>query len=509
MEREASPFLDFVEALFRNWVLVVALGVTILAVSTAMAILAKPEYGSEMQFLVQNSRAATVVGAESGSASTVLTPDALEQQVNSQVALLQAGDLMEDLVVYRDQVLAKGKAPASGSLLMAREKQNVEGSLLVTPVRKTNLISVNYSDADPVRAQNTLRYLSGRFLEKQAELRRPAGTYQFFDQQAKQYEASLQQAEAQMVALDNANNISSLEQERALDLQHLTDAQKDESDARAVSQATTAQMAVLYRQEANVPARVRTQESAGSSQESTAALYGQLVNLQNRRTEMLNRFQPTDILVKELDAEIATTKAAIDRISSVHTAQTTEDTNPVHTAIEESLQHNAVEAKAAQAKLAVLAQVEDGYRMRLTHLQEIGLQQDALTRKIQDLKENGAKYMEKRDNSRIDDELDRNKIIDVAIAEAPSFSMQPIKPHRKTNMLLGGVFAIFLPLGLIFVKELGRQTFFRPAELASVSSCPVLATIPDFSVEGSSAKVLGDLKPISRLSSSSFAERQG
>jgi uncharacterized protein involved in exopolysaccharide biosynthesis len=506
MEQEGKSLLDFVEAVFRNGKLVLVTAGLVIAGCVAYAILANPEYGSSMRILVQNSRSNTIIGAGAGETSGIVNPDMLESEVNSEVELLQANDLIEGLVRYRDKDLLGIDPPAEGSVEMARQVQAVQHAIEVTPIRKTNMIEVNFTDKSPVTAQKSLEWLSTHFLNKQAELRRPAGTYHFFETQAEQYEAQLRDAEAKLVAFDRANGVTSLDQEQQLLLQKLSGNTQDAQQTQASLDGEAAKMNQLRAQKSATAPRVQTQVVQNANAMSTEHLESVLADLQNRRIELLTRYKSDDRLVREVDDQIASTRAILDRIETKQAAATTSDANPVMNLINEDMERTDASISADRARLAALNATSRSYQGRLEQLQQMSLQRDALDRQVQELRENVKKFTEKRDDAEIDDQLDKSKIVDVAISEEPTISSLPVRPHRRNIVMLGAVFACFLCGGMVLAKEAVRDTIYAPHELEAASSSPVIATIPELAYNSPSRPALESRKSAHALTATSRPE---
>ena len=506
MEQEGKSLLEFAEAVFRSRWMVLMIGGSILLACVLYALLAKPEYGSTMKVMVQNTRSNTTVGAQSGQATSgALSADEKESQINSQVELLQSNDMLEGLVRYRDETLHGIPFPGEGSLEMAQQTRDVKRRIVVAPIRKSDLIVVNFVDTDPVSAQKSLQWLSTQFLYKNAALRRPAQTYEFFEKQTKQAEGQLHDAELALIAFDRANGITSLDQEQSLVLQKLSDSSKDAESAKAALRGDQARLDDLHRQESTVASRVKTQVKVASNAGSAQQLDTLFTELQNRRLQLLNRFQPGDILVKEVDEQIAATQASMSRIAAKQSAETTEDENPVYTHIQEGLQQTSADVRSGEARLTSITRSARDYSNRLNQLQKFSVEHNVLDRRVQELRQNLKIFSEKRDDAQIDDELDRNRIVDVAIAEEPTISSQPVRPHRLTTIALGFILGCFMALGYVLVKEVTRQTFYYPSELEAALSCPVLATLPNRPLKDLPVRLIGAQPEIQEAEVSSRA----
>jgi uncharacterized protein involved in exopolysaccharide biosynthesis len=420
--------------------------------------------------------------------------DAVEAQINSEVKLLQSTDLMEGLVRYRDQELRGIRPPEEGTIRMAQELLDVEHRLEVNPLRKTNLIEVTFKDADPYYAKKSLKWLSTAFLDKHAELRRPAGAYRFFETKTKELESQVHEAEAALVDFQRANALVSVGQEKVLTLDNLNLVSREINALKADLRESESRLASGRTQVEDVNGRITTQVRNTPNQYSSERLETLLVDLGNRRTQLLTRYLASDRLVKEIDEQIASTQAALTEARTQSTVETTSDNNPIRTTLEEDLRKTKIHADGEAARVRTLEQQAAQLSARLDTLQRIGLDNDSLERRVQDLKQNRDTYAQKRDQADIDDELDRKKIVDVAVAQEPTLSVLPVQPHRMMALVLGVLLASFASLGYVLMIDAFRGSAFTPAELEAMTGCPVLATFPERRLAKSGYIGIGDAR---------------
>jgi capsular polysaccharide biosynthesis protein len=111
-----------------------------------------------------------------------------------------------------------------------------------------------------------------------------------------------------------------------------------------------------------------------------------------------------------------------------------------------------------------------------------------LRQKVTELENNYQLYTQKRDEAQMADAMDADKLLNVAVAQAPTFSITPFRPKPVLNLLLGSFTAMFLASFMVFFAEMGRATIATPRELDRLSRYPLLATVP-FSLHGN-GKVL-------------------
>ena len=124
---------------------------------------------------------------------------------------------------------------------------------------------------------------------------------------------------------------------------------------------------------------------------------------------------------------------------------------------------------------AQLQQYQDG----LKKLESATTEHDDLQRQTKEAEENYQLYAKKREESRIADEMDQQKITNVSIAEAPAVAHIPSTPNRPLNLIVGVLLAAFVGLGCAFSAELFSDSFHTPRQLEAMTGITVLATVPN------------------------------
>jgi capsular polysaccharide biosynthesis protein len=180
-----------------------------------------------------------------------------------------------------------------------------------------------------------------------------------------------------------------------------------------------------------------------------------------------------------VEGQIASTQAAIREANAPKPVETTLDVNPIHFSLEQDLRKAHADSLGQAARASTLTLQANAERARMDQYEKISLDEDALERNVQDLKQNHETYVQKRDEAQIDDRLDQSKIVDISIAQEPTFSRLPVQPHRLLMLGMGSFASLFLALACVFVKDAMRQIAYTPAELEAMCGCPVLATIPE------------------------------
>jgi uncharacterized protein involved in exopolysaccharide biosynthesis len=212
--------------------------------------------------------------------------------------------------------------------------------------------------------------------------------------------------------------------------------------------------------------------------------------LELKRTELLTKYQPTYPLVQEVDKQLAETRASIATEEGKPIKDETTDRNPTYAWVNEELAKAKADDSGLQARAAAIQATVAQYKGKSHELEQKGIQEQDLLRKVKTEEENYLLYQHKREEARMTDALDRTGILNVAIAEQPTTPALPSN-SRWTVLLLGMLLATGVSVGMAFTLEFTNASFRTPSEVLSELNIPVLAAVPQNS-NGFSAKFNGN-----------------
>jgi uncharacterized protein involved in exopolysaccharide biosynthesis len=123
------------------------------------------------------------------------------------------------------------------------------------------------------------------------------------------------------------------------------------------------------------------------------------------------------------------------------------------------------------------AQLHD-LRSKLAATEEKTSRFNSLQHQVSELESNYQIYTQKRDESLMRDAMDQHQLLNVAVAEEPTYSITPARPRPLTDSLLTLLTAMFMACFAVYVVDNRRSTFANARELEAVTRHPVLATVP-------------------------------
>jgi uncharacterized protein involved in exopolysaccharide biosynthesis len=480
---------DVVTVLFRHKLLVCTTFLTVVIGTAVLTFLMPNEYQSRMKILVKNTRSDVPITPErtTGTAGTYFENEVSENQINSEIELLTSEDLLNQDVT---ECGLYGQGTSILAMLGLREEPRTEAwqieaariqltkDLVINPVKKANIIEVKYTSGSPELAAAVLRKVQDLYLEKHVKLHRPPGTHEFFKTQADQSEAQLQDAEKQLSSFQQSMNVVSLTQQKEQTVQKLTEAKSKLLETQAFLREVNDRMGKVQQQLQTVQPRIVTQRRALPNQFSAERLNTMMVELQNKRTQLLTKFRPDDRLVREVDQQIKTTRAAMEKASRETATEQSTDLNPLRQTLETELARARVDQAGAQGRLEMLAGQVGQYEAQLSRLEGITAQYEDLNRQVKQSAENYQLYQKKEEEARITDELDQNKITNVSVAETPIRPQLPVRPNRPMNLVLGVFLGALLSMGGMVIAEFLRDNVLTPHELEALTGKSVLASMP-------------------------------
>lgn len=412
----------------------------------------------------------------------VSRPEITEEETNSEVELLRDEDLLKQVVTVA-ALIPPDTPPARRPYEIERAARKLARRLDVEAIKKSNLIQVSYKDGDPQQTARVLSALSAAYVTKHTNLQRPSGEIQFFDHQTEESAKKLQQSEAALVDFTRTSGVVSAAMERDITLQKLgeEDAIYRQIDQERVE--TEHSIVSLQEQLKSFPARSVTAKRWADNPMLLEKLKTHLLDLQLKRTDLLTRFQPSYRLVEEVDQEIEQAKAAIAAEALTPVRDETSDKDPNYEWARMQLERAEVQLAGLRAKESDATAQVSALRASAERMQASSIDQQDLLRTAKADEDAYLLYLHKREEARIGDALDEERILNVAIVEPPGAPELP-KHSLLFYFALSFGFAAIFAISVAFAAEYFDATVRTPSEAQRLLEVPVLAWLPAPEPEG-------------------------
>jgi uncharacterized protein involved in exopolysaccharide biosynthesis len=456
-----------------------------------------PTYESQMKILVERERVDPVVSTNANSAE----PDRglTENEVTSEVELFQSRDSLQKAVedCKLDQpdpnsFLAAVKSHVRRAFGISRDKDGqmfqailqLENDLHVNPMNNSNLIKITYDSHSPQVAVRVLKELGDIYLSKHSEVHRLPGISDFFRQQADQYQKDLAGAEKQLEGFNQQTGVVSADFGKQFTLQKAADFDISIRQTQASIAETKQRLRALEDQEASGSARVTTQIRTSENSALMANLKSTLLGLELKRTELLQKYDPTYPLVQEVNTQISQTTTAIADAEHAGIREETTDEDPTHALVTTEIAKAKADLMGLEARESAMTEALRTLQKKVLTLDHESMIQQDLQRTVKADEESFLLYQRKHEEARINDALDQRRIINAAIAEAAIMPLTPVSLSLLTQLMLAVIVSGLSSLAVGFLCEYLDPSFRTPAEVQEYLDIPLLASFPKSGDQG-------------------------
>lgn len=416
-----------------------------------------PRWTSGLKFVVRRDRVdAVVTTAERsvpGIAGTV-TP----QEVLAEVELLKSADVVERLA-------EQAGAPV----------ERVQRGLTAEPVaagrNTTNFISVRYSSPDREEVLRVLGRLPEVYLEKHLSVNRRPRVAEYFQGQAAAYDDSLRRAEEELAEFEKRISESSPSGTR----QTLAEVEQQRFETDAALREAESTAAELDRLWSATPAEIRRARAAAPSPH-LERLKAELLDLESERARA-TRYRD----LQRLEARMLEIQKTITGQASGGQEQS--EPNPARVALEEQRNRTRLALAGLRARRGALLEAAQRLREQAAaeklRTAENSARLAQLRRRVKSAEGDAQFYHKKYAEAREAELLDRNRVVNVFLAEGPR---PPVRAERRSSWFylgLGGVLAMAAATAGGFAVEMLDHSVHTPRQLERLTSLPVLASIPD------------------------------
>ncbi len=480
-----SSLRDFLHILFKRkaWIVSIFLG-TVLLVGIG-TFLKDPTYKASSQILVKVGRENLYVPtAPAGGNSTPVINLNHEEQINSEIEILKGRSLAETVIqsigpekLYEDleENPEGGYSPAQKAVL--RFKNNLE----VYGIRKSDIIQVDFRHHNPTIAAMAVNRLVEAFLDRHVEVHKNPKSYAFFQNQAELLQTNLKKAQRELESFKKFQDVSSLDEERRLLLQHEADLRTELNRTQSKEAETRKRLHQLRLQLADTPATILQGEEVEHNPQVIGNLQERLVELELKEKALLIKYTEQNGLVQNVREEVAIVRNKLAEQEERRYGKSRTGLNVMHQQLQQMSFENEAELEALQAKRKTETAHLEEYQEQLAKLNRIEVELNQLEQKVDVDRQNYRLYLTKYEESRISSAMDTEKIANVSLIESAGPPLRPVSPKVLLNLLLALFIGAFGGLGLAFVMEYLDDSLEKTEEVEDLLQVPVLASIPDFS----------------------------
>jgi Mrp family chromosome partitioning ATPase len=206
-----------------------------------------------------------------------------------------------------------------------------------------------------------------------------------------------------------------------------------------------------------------------------------LYDLQLKEQDLLSRYKETSEPVMEIRRQIAEAENLL-KTEQKNLTTVTRGLSAAHQQVRSSLLSEQATLSALEAKSRVLQADLDRAREKLKELNDHEVNISQLERQMVVAESNFKKYSESREQARIDQALEMDRISNISIVQQPTFVATPVGPNRPLNLVIGILLGLFGAIGAAVGGELLDQSIRTPKDVNQQLGLDTIITIPQLAM---------------------------
>ncbi|MEM7350755.1 MAG: Wzz/FepE/Etk N-terminal domain-containing protein [Acidobacteriota bacterium] len=464
---------DLLTVVFKRRAVIGTFTAGVLALVAGVTFFSAPTYEVSASLLMNKARADIPLAPKE---SPRLTMDQVSQQeLNSELEILRSRQVIEQaletLGVDESWRSEGGLGAAARSLkqalgaprLSAFDEMVVrlQSKLDIANVRRSNVIRVRLRSKDPERATRLVQSLIESYIDRRADMYQSPQAVSFFEQQMVASEALLSQSEkslehyldgAGITMIKESQGSDALEAQKALGLERLARIQGQLADTQAEILERRRKKARLEASLAEEPERLRSSSRLHHSA-VIEEIEKALATLELERDGLLQDFEPGNRYVRDIESQIRLTQERLAKARTEVRGIDRTEINPVYLELKAEWLRVEADLAGSQGRLASLRGHLAECRKELEALNNAAFEMESLRRNVQVAEEGYLLYRRKHEEARIESAMDRQKLINVTIAQPAQRPLEPVAPRKAMNLLFGLVLGLVGGLGLAFAAE--------------------------------------------------------
>jgi len=480
-QNASEQIRDILHVLFKRKRLIGALFLAIALPGLITTALRNPSYQATAKVMISTQRSDPTVQA---SDLTKIDPIQLnESLVNSEVQVIGSRDLLEQVV----RVLATtsdGNRPPHldpKSTSFGMQVLAMGQNLVITPIKDSNVISIDYKSSEPERAAQIVNRVVDEYLAYHAQVHGSKGLSRFYDEQQRELEQQLRKAEDALAAFAENEGIVSPKDEIQAAVRAVAEVNSTLRDVSTSVAGTEERVRVTREQIAAQPEVVKESQALEINPVITQ-LTTQLVERQVDRVALLRKFTEKDRHVHDNAEEIADLTAQVESENRDHATIVMHQllrANPLREDRMRTLLDLEGSLKEMRARQAMLEEDVSRASRRLVTLQQKGMDYDRLEEEAKNRRETYELYVKREQEARISQAMDDQKLVNVDVVQRPALPLARADIQRLSVavMLIAG---LVVGLAGAFGREYLSRSLHSEGDVSRQLGLPLLASIGEF-----------------------------
>lgn len=328
----------------------------------------------------------------------------------------------------------------------------IKKNLSVSIEKDSNILNVIYRTPVPENGKTVLNKLIELYLESRIGIHKNQGVYSFFEEQAQNFETMLKDAEGKLTSFKKSKDVVSLESQRDIVLKQFLEQRKLKDDIKTKLYELESRIMELQKGKSGLERNEVISKHVGKN--SLIDFYKEkLANLELERNKILQNYKEDSPSVMTVEENIAEMKDRLAKENKNILVNTVTGINSVYQNLDSEIIVSRAELSSTQAKLSKQEDILSKLKSELEKLNFHETEIKRLSRNLAVIENNYLLYKNKTEEARIQEAMDRSRIVNISIASPPTSSIIPLKKMRfvprKIYYILIAMLAS-LSMGVVF-----------------------------------------------------------
>ena len=482
---------EILHVIFKRWRLVAALFLLVALPGLLLSAMRKPAFIATGKVLITAQRAdLTLQPTDTDRLSTVTLNEAA---VNSEVHIIRSRELLERVAQRvasgngaggRNGRGANGKAVANDELAgdekLGQQAMRLGENLMVTPIKNSNVIQIDYRSNDPKKAAFTVNRVMEEYLSVHAEIHGNRQLTRFYEDQRASLNENLNRAEQSLQEFSVREGVVDPKSEIETSVRFIAET---EATLRALSadvSGSEEKIRSIQRQVAEQPPVIKRFQYVEVNPAITL-LTQQLVERQIDRVALEQKYTEKDRHLRDNAEEINRLGTQLDeeqRTRPTVAGRQIVRANPVREARLQALLKLESDLSEARARRVALEEQLNASTRHMVRLRQKSLEYDRLLYEVKSWRDTQELYRRREEEARVSEAMDKERMVNVEVVQKPGSTL-PRAETQQRSALLALLSGLIVSLGGAFGIEYFNRTVRSERDVERQLGLPMLAAISD------------------------------
>ena len=368
------------------------------------------------------------------------------------------GSINEMLRAKLRDRLADAKSDYSDSAIFAKAVRAMEANLKVELLSRSDSIKVTYTSPDPLISKLVVSTLMDKYLDRHISVHQGKDMTEFFGANERRFKEESERLSIELVKVKNDNDFFLLDTQRE-ELLSLIGGLRRNLDSESASAFRLSSKVKRFSEQLARHSKILESLDPSDDDPLIDTLNEQLAAVKVKRSQLLARYSENSRSATNLDLEI-------DEIDELLKAE-----------YEKILLTNQNKLKVSESILSMLETRKRRYLERLAELNKTESVVTLAARTQEIANQAYGSYVTKREQARIDAELDRARVTNVRLLQPPSVSYTPAGASNALLFVISMAMSLIAGVVIAFIYELFDHTFRTSDDVEEYLGVQVLGVI--------------------------------